>query len=327
MGRLPVAPPGVTAAVEVRTGVGVMGEPVVAVDVGGTKLAAAVVTADGRYTAGPFTLPSGRDTSGRELADRVHALIRRCREHGGGTRIGVAAAGPFSAPGRLSPVNLDGWEDFPLADEIAERNPDADVAMINDGLAMATAEYWLGAARDQRSSIGIVTSTGVGGGVIVDGRPLLGATGNAGHIGHMIVEPDGPPCPCGARGCTEAVASGTAAVAYARARGWSPAGKADGRALAADARRGVAPALAAFDRAGRGLALAIVGAVALVDVEIVTVGGGFAATGDLLLTPLRRSLAELAALPFIRDVPVVPAALGPEASLKGAAATFFTTDP
>jgi glucokinase len=302
----------------------VTGAAVTAVDIGGTKIAAAVVDAEGRYTAGPFTLPSGRTTSGRELADRVHELIARCRGHGGDHRIGVAAAGPFAAPGRLSPVNLDGWDDFPLADEIAERNPDADISMINDGVAMAMAEFWLGAAHGARSSIGIVTSTGVGGGVVVDGRPLLGATGNAGHIGHIIVEPGGLVCPCGARGCAETVASGTAAVRYARESGWRPSGEADGRALAADARRGVAPAVAAFERAARGLALALIGALAVTDVEMVTVGGGFAEAGALLFDPLHAALGDLAGLEFIRRVPVVPAVLGAEASLTGAAATFYT---
>lgn len=302
-------------------------DAVIAVDIGGTKIAAAVVDADGRCRMGPITLPSGRSTPGRVLADRVHELIAQCRGYGGDDRIGVAAAGPFAAPGRLSPVNLDGWDDFPLADEIAARNPYAEIVMVNDGVAMAMAEYWLGAARGARSSVGIVTSTGVGGGVIVDGRPLLGATGNAGHIGHVVVEPDGVVCACGTRGCAETVASGTAACAYAYALGWRPDGEPDGRALAADARRGVAPAVAAFERAGRGLAMAVMAAVAMVDVEVVTVGGGFAAAGDLLFAPARAALADLSGLPFVRRVPVVPAELGADASLTGAAATFHTARP
>lgn len=300
-------------------------ESVIAVDIGGTKIAAAVVDRQGEHIAGPYTLPSGRDTDARTLRDRVIELIERCRAAGGGTGIGVCVCGPFTTPGRLSPVNLPGWRDYPLLAELRARYPRADVRMANDGVAMALAEHWRGAARSVRSSIGIVTSTGVGGGVLVDGRPLLGATGNAGHLGHMVVEPDGVRCPCGARGCVETVASGTAACAFALDRGWQPDGEPDGRALAVDARRGVAPAVAAFQRAARGLADGIISAVALVDVQLVTVGGGFAATGDLLFEPLRAAIGERAGLEFVRRVPVVPAELGPDASLIGAAGLFLAS--
>jgi glucokinase len=162
----------------------------------------------------------------------------------------------------------------------------------------------------------MVVSTGVGGGLVLGGRVVDGATGNAGHIGHIVVDPTGPPCACGGVGCLEAIASGPRTTDRARAAGWTGP---DAVALAADARAGHPVAIAALARAGEALGIGIASAVALCDVSIVVLGGGLARSGALLFEPLRAAYAKHARLAFSREVSVVPAALGPDAGLIGAA--------
>ena len=167
----------------------------------------------------------------------------------------------------------------------------------------------------------MVVSTGVGGGLVLGGKVYAGPTGNAGHIGHMCVDIEGVPCPCGGRGCVEAMASGPAMVLWAQRHGWSPSGRtADARALAGAARRGHPVAKQAFRRAGLALAAGVASAAALVDLDEVVVGGGVAAAGDLLFDPLREGVGELAGLAFVRRVRIRPSRLGREAGLLGAAA-------
>jgi glucokinase len=191
------------------------------------------------------------------------------------------------------------------------------VRLLNDAICLAIAEHWQGAGRGVPDLLGMVVSTGVGGGLVLGNSVVAGRTGNAGHIGHVVVEPDGPLCGCGSRGCLEAIARGPALVAWAREQGWPGA---DGRALAESARAGDDVAVAAFARAGRALALAVAGAAATLDLSLVVIGGGIAAAGELLFGPLRSELAARAQLDFVRDLRVVPAVLGERAGLIGAAA-------
>jgi glucokinase len=171
----------------------------------------------------------------------------------------------------------------------------------------------------------MVVSTGVGGGLVRGGRVVDGASGNAGHIGHVVVDPEGPDCACGGRGCLEAIASGPRTVAWALANGWHAA-VADGRALVADAAAGEPVAVAALARAGAAIGVGIASALALCDVQIVVIGGGLAAAGELLLEPVRAALARHARLGFTRAVPVVGSGLGPDAGLVGAAALVLAGD-
>jgi glucokinase len=167
----------------------------------------------------------------------------------------------------------------------------------------------------------MVVSTGVGGGLVLDGRPFPGLTGNAGHVGHVVVEPDGEPCSCGGRGCAEAVASGPNLVRWARARGW--AGD-DAPALAAAAHAGDPVAVEAFRRCGQAVGLAIVATAAVCDLDLAVVGGGVAQTGDLLFTPVYDTLARHARLSYLRGLRVEPAKLGTAAGLYGAAALAYS---
>jgi glucokinase len=228
----------------------------------------------------------------------------------------------------VSPVNLAAWRDFPLRDRVREHFPSAEVRVHNDAVAMVAGEHWRGAARGADSMLGVVVSTGVGGGLILGGRVVDGVGGNAGHVGHVVVDPNGPLCGCGARGCLEAVARGPAVVAWALERGWTaePGTAADGRSLASSARAGNEIARAAFARAGTALGIGLASAVALLELQVVVVGGGLAGAGELLLAPTRLSYRRHAGLDFVRRARIVPAAAGGDAGLVGAAALVVPGD-
>jgi glucokinase len=295
-----------------------------ALDVGGTKLAAAWVDGDGGVhdRREVPTRPTGTGL-GEQLWQAVTALLDDVTAGEQPTAVGVGCGGPMRWPdGVVSPVNLPAWRAFPLRARLRERFPDATIRVHNDAVAMAAGEHWRGAATDTESALGVVVSTGVGGGLILGGRIVDGVGGNAGHLGHVIVDPAGPVCGCGARGCLEAVARGPAVVHWAVDRGWSPdpGDVVDGRSLARSAYTGNPIAVAAFTRAGDALGVALASAAALLELQVVVVGGGLARAGDLLLSPARESFRRHAGLDFVRRCRIVPAAGGTDAGLIGAAA-------
>lgn len=299
---------------------------VLTIDVGGTKLAAGIVDA-----TGGVLLHRRRPTPATEDPEEIWAALDALVDdvlaaYGGDVAgAGIGCGGPMAWPaGAVSPINMPAWRGFPLRARVAERLVDRPVRLHNDAICVAVAEHWVGAGRTARGVLGMVVSTGVGGGLILDDRLVDGATGNAGHIGHVVVEPGGARCGCGGRGCLEAVARGPAVVAAAPARGW--VGEPTGVALARSARAGDPIALDAFARAGRALGLALASAVALCDVEVVALGGGLARVGAPLWEPLRSSYAESARLPFSRRARVIPAALGELAGLIGPAALVLRGD-
>ena len=170
----------------------------------------------------------------------------------------------------------------------------------NDAICLVAGEHWRGAGRGRDNVLGMVVSTGVGGGLVLDGRLIEGASGNAGHIGHVVVDPDtGPVCECGGRGCAEAIARGPALVAWAQNEGWRPDQQnATAKELADDGALGHPIGLAAMRRAGRALGVAIASATALCDLEVVSVGGGLSQAGPLLFDPLEEYLRAHARLAF-----------------------------
>jgi glucokinase len=305
-----------------------------ALDIGGTKIAAAVVEASGRLGSRART-PTPRDLDSEQVWAALEALFSRLlaeaglddsRELAG---VGCGCGGPMEWPaGRVSPLNLPSWRGFPLRDRLAQRLPGVPVRVHNDAICVAAAEHWRGAGRGHANMLGMVVSTGVGGGLILDGRLVSGASGNAGHIGHIVVDPeDGPVCGCGGRGCLEAIARGPALVTWARAQGWRPGQPAaSGRELADDAAQGDPVGLAAMRRAGRALGIAIASATSLCDLEVVSIGGGLSQAGSLLFDPLADALRAHAQLDFTRQLQVVPAALGQSAGLVGAAALIFAAE-
>jgi glucokinase len=301
-----------------------LGEFVLAIDVGGTKLAAARIDPDGRVQRrGQVPTAPTAQGQGDALWATLVALVDEVCDGLAPVGVGVGCGGPMRASaGAVSPLNLPAWRDFPLRARLRERFPAAEVRVANDAIAMAVGEHWRGAGQDVRSFLGIVVSTGVGGGLVLDGRVLEGRTGNAGHIGHIVVDPDGPQCVCGGWGCLEAVARGPAVVEWAIDQGWRPptGAPSNGATLLADAQRGNPVAIAAFERAGDAVGVAIASAAHLLELEVVAIGGGLANAGELLLRPARAAFSRHVRMSFASQCRIVAATLGADAGLVGAAA-------
>jgi len=300
--------------------------PLAAIDIGGTKIAAAVVGDDGTLlarTQRPTPATADGETVLRAVLDALEELAE-APAWAGVRGLGVGSAGPVdTSRGTVSPVNIGGWRHFPLVERLSGHPAATDlpVVLAGDGIAIAAAEHRFGAARPYDNVLCMVVSTGVGGGLILGGELHTGTTGNAGHIGHITVDLDGEPCPCGSRGCLEQFASGTAIARYALRSGWQPSTEdRSAVAVAASARAGDPIALAAYDRAARALAAGIAATATLVELDAVVIGGGVAQVGDLLLDPLRGHLTTYAALPFAAGIKVHRALLGTDAGLVGAAA-------
>jgi len=191
------------------------------------------------------------------------------------------------------------------------------VGLAGDGHCFALGEHWLGAGRDLESIIGVVVSTGVGGGAVLRNRLVGGMTGNAVHLGHITVNAWGGRCVCGNYGCVELYARGPGMVAAAQQAGWT--GEPDARALTAAARAGDPIAVSVVDRGMRALAAGLVTTAVELDISTVVLGGGVAKAGEVIFEPLRRHLREFAVLPYVTGLEVRPAELD-NAGLLGAAA-------
>lgn len=240
--------------------------------------------------------------------------------------VGVGCAGLVDVPNgilRTSP-NLPTWHDVPVRAELGKRLSRT-VRLVNDAQAFLAAEWRHGAAQGAANAIFLTLGTGVGGGLVLNGKPYRGASGLGAEIGHLSVDLDGPPCSCGNRGCLELFV-GRAAIERQAVeaglddeRGISPARLAD------RAREGDARARRIFEETGRRLGVAIAGLVNLFEPEVVVVGGGVAAAGDLLLGPAEREFRERSMVARQRPVQLKPAALGPQAGMVGAA--LLAADP
>ncbi|MFF3127528.1 ROK family protein [Streptomyces sp. NPDC057908] len=298
---------------------------VTALDIGGTKIAGALV--DG---SGALLVRAQRPTPARESAETVMGAVTEVLAEltasplwERATAVGIGSAGPVDASaGTVSPVNVPGWRDFPLVERVGKAVGGLSVELVGDGVAMTAAEHWLGAARGYDNALCMVVSTGVGGGLVLGGKLHPGPTGNAGHIGHVSVDLDGDLCPCGSRGCVERIASGPNIARRALEAGWRPGpdGDASAAAVAAAARAGDQVAIASFERAAQALAAGIAATATLVEIDIAVIGGGVAGAGDVLFAPLRRALRQYATLSFVQQLTVAPAVMGTDAGLVGAAA-------
>jgi glucokinase len=292
---------------------GQLGPAVLAVDIGGTKMAAAVVDPSGAVLA-EGQVPTPTSTDPEMVFRALAALVEQVRA---ATAVepevcGVGCGGPMSAGEMVSPLNIPGWVRFPLRARLEERL-DLPVAVDNDAKALALGEGWLGAARGSANYLGMVVSTGVGGGLVVDGRLLDGASGNAGHIGHVVVEPEGRACVCGGRGCLEAEASGRSIESIT------------GR-----------PASEAPDpvrrRTGMLVGRAVASVANLLDVELAVVAGSVAlGFGTVFFEAAQEEIALRSQLDFSRSTRIVPGGLGAHGPLVGAAAVgrqaFRSTGP
>ena len=299
-----------------------------AVDLGGTKIEAAIVDSGGVLLPGTrFRSPTGRAASSDELAASATSVVRDAVAAlpAGATLagVGIGSAGPVQVPdGLVSPLNLPAWRDFPLRDLVSDLVPDLPVALRIDGVCIALAEHWIGAAQGVDNVLGMVVSTGIGGGLILGGTATDGPTGNAGHIGHVEVGGFDDPCDCGGTGCVEAIASGPKTTAWARRNGWSGS---TGEDLASSYAAGDPIAVAAVRRSGKAIGQALASATSLTDLELVAIGGGFSHVTPDLFGFIRQAIDERAAFGFVTKVDVVPSGLSGEGPLIGAAALVHRT--
>jgi glucokinase len=286
----------------------------VGVDIGGTKVAGGVVSDSGEVLA-----ETRRPTPSDDAEAALDAVIEVVKELAGQhdvSAVGVAAAGYVSADRTtmLFAPNLP-WADVPIRDRVAAA-VDLPVDVENDANAAAWAEYRYGAGRGEPDLVCLTVGTGIGAGIVVDGRLYRGRFGIAGEPGHMRAVEGGLPCGCGNRGCLEQYASGTALARYARERGETR----EGSDLTDAARAGETVAVQAFAEVGRWLGQGLADLVAVLDPGLFVIGGGVAEAGDLLLQPVRASyLANLSGAAHRPHADVRLAALGNAAGLVGAA--------
>ncbi len=295
---------------------------VLAIDLGGTKVEAAVVRSDGSIVEGTrFRHPTGRELTvtglRAALADVIQASLDGATESDVDSLvgIGIGAAGPFrDGGGEIAPVNMPGVHGFRLAAEVsaiaqARLSREVPVRLGHDGSCLAVAEAWRGATAGSKASMSIVVSTGIGGGIVIGGDLIAGASGNAGHLGQTHV--------AGHDATLEEIASGPASVAWARAEGWTGQ---TGEDISRDAAAGDAVARAAIERSARAVGAALADAVTLMDLDVVAIGGGFSHVSDDYVELVQNALVDSAVLAYAREARVVASGLGGEGPLIGAAA-------
>jgi glucokinase len=306
---------------------------VIGVDLGGTKLLAGTVDAELRVHHRAYRL-SRRDA----VVETIVEAVEEAREAAHSEVLAVGVGVPcLVAPGSGVAMACNHFPlvDVPLRDLLAER-VGLPIVVDNDATAALVAEWRYGAARGALNVLMLTIGTGVGGGMVVAGRIVRGASGAAGELGHIVIDESGPPCPgnCPNHGCLEAFVSGPALALEGRARAEADPGSGLGRALAAGrevtgplvtelAHDGDEAARAAVAVLGRHLGVGITSLVNVFNPEAVVVGGGLVAAGELLLAPARAVVAERALVPARDQVRIVPARFGDESGMLGAAALAF----
>ncbi len=273
---------------------------VLAIDIGGSKLALGTVDDEGRVVS--------RAAAATPVTSRAEALFAALAALAGGIDMagavacGVGCGGPMAPGGeQVSPLNIAAWREFPLRSRLAELTQ-LPTFVDNDAKALALGEGWRGAARSCTDYVAMVVSTGVGGGIVLGGRLLEGGSGNAGHIGHVIVNPGGRRCICGARGCLEAEASGTAIAAVTG----RPAAEAGEDVIA---------------RTGTMVGRAVGSVANLLDLRLALIAGSVAlGFGAPFFAAAQREADAVARLSFSKGTRIVPAGLGSDGPLIGAAA-------
>ena len=301
----------------------------VGLDVGGTKILAVRVARGGEILA-RAEVPTPAD----DQAATLDAMVEAARElmTPEVLALGVGAAGMVDvANGILRSAPNLAWRDLAIAEHMRSALG-VPCQLDNDANVAAYGEFRFGSGRGYRHVLLVAVGTGIGGGIIIDGRLFRGANGYAAEIGHVVVEPDGPPCGCGTRGCWEQVASGTTigrlgreAVrehphsALARLAGGEPE-VVTGKLVTQAAQRGDPVAVRILAQVGGRLGVGIAGLVNVLDPQVVVVGGGAVVAGDLLLEPARAAFHDAVEAPDRRPtVPIVGAQLGPDAGAVGAA--------
>ena len=294
-----------------------MSQYALAVDVGATKVALAKVDRS-------FGVTSKHEVAVKEnryLWEEIAAVTRELLEEADGSFIGVGigSAGPLHlATGAVSPVNIPSWRHFPIVEKFVGLTDTQNVVLHGDAMALAHAEFRLGAGRGVSNMLGLVVSTGIGGGLVLNDELYIGESGNAYFIGHHTINFDGIDCACGRRGCVETYASGPGMVQIAQSRGWR--GEPTFIALADSARHGDSKALEVIDEGARALAIGIVNSIGSLDIQTVVIGGGVSQSGDVYWNPLRYHIKNEARFTdFINNIDLRPAELERDAGIVGAA--------
>lgn len=299
----------------------------VGIDVGGTAIKGGAIDARGAILA-EASHPTENERGTEAVLENIVALARElgCKP---GSGLGLGVPGLLDEdPVRLeSAPNLRALVAVPLELELAARlglEPERVVA-LNDANAAALGEAWLGALRGVDHGLMVTLGTGVGGGLILDGRVFTGH-GMAGELGHVVVDPAGPRCGCGSRGCLEALASAAAASRRARAAGLPPESPGDLARLAERARAGPGPEADLLHAVGSDLGRGLAAAVSLLDLRCFVFGGGFSAALDVLTPGIRAGLRSATFGARIEAIRLLPAELGPAAGWIGAARAARGTD-
>ena len=310
--------------------------PVLAIDIGGTKMAMAIISEKGNMIARqtqPTLASLGPQAVIERLFSSIDRFLRESRLSPNQlSAISLATAGVIDIRKNLvtASPNLPGWHNVALRSLVAEKYRRA-TYLINDADAAALGEHRFGAGRRLNSLILLTLGTGIGGGIIIDGKLYLGSTGSAAEIGHMVIKADGPVCSCGRNGCLEALASGSAIAreAISRLRLGEPSAlikMADGKmenitaaTVNLAAKNGDALAREVIAQAAYYLGVGVVNLVNIFNPEMVIIGGSVADMGDLLLQPVRQMVAERAFPLYAQTVRIAPARLGNDAGLFGAA--------
>jgi glucokinase len=300
--------------------------PVLGLDIGGTKLAAGVV--DGAGATRSFVVEPSRAEEGPEpTLARLFSLGRRAVAVSGVPwpdidAVGIGCGGPLDTEHGIlvAPPHLPGWHDVPVI-ELSERAYERPATLENDATAAAAGEHRWGAGAGTQNMIYLTLSTGVGGGVVIDGRLYRGSKGNGGELGHVTVDWHGRRCRgCGRRGCLEAYVSGTSIAERAREAGLAVDAAED---VAAAARAGDPIATAVWDETVEALACGLTSIVNLFEPELVVVGGGVMRSGDQLLAPVRSLVRASTMRPAGEAADVVASVFGDRVGVVGAAAIVY----
>ncbi|MFB2583325.1 ROK family protein [Herbiconiux liukaitaii] len=299
-----------------------------AIDIGGTKVESAFVDSSAALVPGTRQrAETGTGSSADQIADAVRRVIRATldRTPPGASILGagIGSAGPLDVVrGTVSPLNLPAWRGYPVRDLVREASGIENSVLRLDGLCILLAEHWAGALQHHRTAMGMVVSTGIGGGLLVEGRLVGGRSGNAGHIGQLQLhehESTGKDLSV----TLEGIASGTSIVAWAREQGWAGT---TGQQLATSYAQGDPIAVAAVERCANAVGDGIASACALLDLEAVAIGGGFANVAPDLIERISARVEAVAPLDTIRGVEILRSALSDEGPLIGAAGLIHRAD-
>src|SRR3990172_1373352 len=317
---------------------------VIGVDLGGTKLSAGAVSADGTRLVGLRTGLTHAEEGSDAVVARIARVVREVMEQtatevGASNHavlgVGIGSPGPLDrARGVVITTPNLGWHDFPLRDRVAAATGLA-ATLDNDANCATLGEWWVGAAKGGRNVVGLTIGTGIGGGLIVNGELYHGSSDVAGEVGHMTIDPAGRPCKCGNRGCLEAYASGTAIAERAREALTDGEGSmlprmvdGDLRALTAQhvyeaARTGDSLARGVVRETGRFIGAGVANLLNILNPDVVVLAGGVTRAGDELLVPLREEVQRRAFQPAVDACRIVQGTLGVSAGVIGAAATLL----